>query len=117
MKHLQIDYGYLLKTILGERSMGSSPVIVGSRPPPDDTLWDEIKKLGYEATVYDRNLDNKEKRVDMKLGVSMVVQTLFKAKSPGVLVLVAGDGDYEPALEEILKAGWKVEIRFWASGM
>ncbi|CAB4387833.1 unnamed protein product [Rhizophagus irregularis] len=117
MKHLQIDYGYLLKTILGERSMGSSPVIVGSRPPPDDTLWDEIKKLGYEATVYDRNLDNKEKRVDMKLGVSMVVQTLFKAKSPGVLVLVAGDGDYEPALEEILKAGWKVEIRFWASAI
>ncbi|CAB5391512.1 unnamed protein product [Rhizophagus irregularis] len=117
MKHLQIDYGYLLKTILGERSMGSSPVIVGSRPPPDDTLWDEIKKLGYEATVYYRNLDNKEKRVDMKLGVSMVVQTLFKAKSPGVLVLVAGDGDYEPALEEILKAGWKVEIRFWASAI
>jgi len=67
--------------------------------------------------MYDWNNKNKEKRVDMKLGISMVVETLFKAKDPGILVLVAGDGDYEPALEEILKAGWKVEIRFWASGM
>ena len=97
--------------------MGNSPVIMGSRPPSDDTLWNKVKKLGYEATVYDRNNENKEKRVDMKLGISMVVQALLKAKGPGVLVLIAGDGDYEPALEEILKAGWKVEIRFWTSGM
>ncbi|CAG8624808.1 10160_t:CDS:2, partial [Paraglomus brasilianum] len=96
--------------------MGSSPTIVGSCPPPDDTLWNKIKVLGYEVTMYDWNNKNKEKRVDMKLGISMVVETLFKAKDPGILVLVAGDGDYEPALEEILKAGWKVEIQFWASG-
>ncbi|CAG8722888.1 5803_t:CDS:2, partial [Funneliformis caledonium] len=115
MKHLRIDYGCLLTTILSGRSMGSSPVIVGSRPPPDDTLWNKIKGLEHEVTVYDRNNENKEKRVDMKLGISMVIQTLLKAKGPGVLVLIAGDGDYEPALEEILKAGWKVEIRFWAS--
>ncbi|CAI2194732.1 2276_t:CDS:2, partial [Funneliformis geosporum] len=117
MKHLRIDYGCLLTTILSGRSMGSSPVIVGSRPPSDDTLWNKVKSLGYEVTVYDRNNENKEKRVDMKLGISMVVQTLLKAKGPGVLVLIAGDGDCEPALEEILKAGWKVEIRFWASAI
>ncbi|CAG8598872.1 8060_t:CDS:2, partial [Paraglomus occultum] len=87
MKSLRIDYGCLLTTILSGRSMGSSPIIVGSRPPPDDTPWNKIKDLGYEV------------------------------KDPGVLVLVAGDGDYEPALEEILKAGWKVEIRFWASAI
>jgi len=110
MKSLQIDYGCLLTTILSGRSMGSSPIIVGSCPPPDDTLWNKIKGLGYEVTMYDWNNKNKEKRVDMKLGISMVVETLFKAKDPGILVLVAGDGDYEPALEEILKAGWKVEI-------
>ncbi|CAB4380019.1 unnamed protein product [Rhizophagus irregularis] len=117
MKYLKIDYGCLLTTILNGRTMGGSPIIVGSRPPPNDTLWNKIKDLGYEVTVYDRNNENREKRVDMKLGISMVIQTLLKAKGPGVLVLIAGDGDYEPALEEILKAGWKVEIRFWASAM
>ena len=67
--------------------------------------------------MYDQNNKNKEKWVDMKLGISIMIQTLLKAKGLGVLVLIAGDRDYEPALEEILKAGWKVEIRFWASGM
>ncbi|RIA87075.1 hypothetical protein C1645_740379 [Glomus cerebriforme] len=117
MRNLKIDYGCLLTTTLNGRTMGSSPIIVGSRPPPNDTLWDKIKDLGYEVTVYDRNNENKEKRADMKLGISMVIQTLLKAKGPGILMLIAGDGDYEPALEEILKAGWKVEIRFWASAM
>ncbi len=53
MKQLNIDYGYLLTMILSERKLGSDPVIVGSRPPPDDTLWDGIKELGYDVSVYD----------------------------------------------------------------
>ncbi|CAG8519633.1 11095_t:CDS:2 [Funneliformis caledonium] len=54
--------------------MDSSPVIVNSRPLPDDMLWNKIKGLGYEV------------------------------KDPDVLVLIASDRDYEPILEEILKA-------------
>lgn len=111
MKHLQIDYGFLLTTVLDKRELGSNPVIVGSRPPPQDTLWNQIEDLGYDVTVYNRNPDNKEKCVDMSLGVSMVSKA--KTEDPGIIALVAGDGDYEPVLESVLKDGWLVEIWFW----
>jgi uncharacterized LabA/DUF88 family protein len=115
MKQLQIDYGFLLTTVLDKRELGSDPVIVGSRPPPQDTLWKQIKDLGYDVTVYDRNSENKEKRVDMRLGVSML--SMVKKENPGIIMLIAGDGDYEPVLESILIDGWSVEIRFWNYGI
>ncbi|CAI2189725.1 16629_t:CDS:1, partial [Funneliformis geosporum] len=50
--------------------MGSNPIIVGSRPPPNDSLWDRIESQGYDVVVFDRNIENKEKKVDMELGAS-----------------------------------------------
>ncbi|CAG8571270.1 4561_t:CDS:2 [Diversispora eburnea] len=35
---------------------------------------------------------------------------------PGILVLVAGDGDYEPAISEAIKFNWTIEVWFWSSG-
>ncbi len=29
-----VDYGCLVRTVLGDRSLGAPPVLVGSRPPP-----------------------------------------------------------------------------------
>jgi len=72
LHQLNLDYGRLLSIVLNERTMGSDPVIVGSRPPSNDTLWDRIQNKGFEVVVYDRNIENKEKKVDMELGVSIV---------------------------------------------
>ncbi|RGB23627.1 hypothetical protein C1646_774231 [Rhizophagus diaphanus] len=116
MQQLQIDYGCLLTKVLDERKLGGNPVIVGSRPPPQDTLWNRIKDLGYNVIVYNRNLENKEKCVDMQLGTTMV-DDIADIGSPGIVVLVAGDGDYEPAVEKVLRRGWIVEIWFWKSSV
>ena len=35
-------------------TIGSNPVIVGSRSPPNDSLWDRIRKHGFNVIVYDR---------------------------------------------------------------
>ena len=35
-------------------TIGSDPVIVGSRSPPNDSLWDRIRKHGFNVIVYDR---------------------------------------------------------------
>lgn len=45
----------------------------------------------------------------------MIINTLLKVKNPGILILVAGDGDFELASEPIMMVGWKIEVRFWAS--
>ncbi|CAB5393040.1 unnamed protein product [Rhizophagus irregularis] len=42
-----IDYGRLFKTVLD----GYYPVIVGSRPPPDDSLWKILKILDLQLKL------------------------------------------------------------------
>ncbi|CAG8679033.1 4073_t:CDS:10 [Funneliformis mosseae] len=72
--------------------MSHNPVIVGSRPPPNDS-------------GDDNKTHTKEKRVDTEIAVSMVIDTLINIKNPGILILVSGDGDFEPALKLIIEAG------------
>ena len=123
MSQFGIDFGCLLTVIQRKRKLGSNPVIVGSRPPPNDSVWKKIEDQGYEAKLYDRETfqgdDNKthtkEKRVDTEIAVSMVIDTLINIKNPGILILVSGDGDFEPALKPIMEAGWIIEIRFWTN--
>ncbi|RIB08327.1 hypothetical protein C2G38_2252099 [Gigaspora rosea] len=52
---LRIDYGRLLTTVQCGHKLGCAPVIVGPRPPPNDSIWRRVQEQGYEATVFDRN--------------------------------------------------------------
>ncbi|KAF0510058.1 nyn domain-containing protein [Gigaspora margarita] len=70
---LCIDYGRLLKTVQHGHKLGCAPVIVGSRPPPNDSIWRRIQEQGYEVTVFDRvPTSHREKEVDIKLAISAI---------------------------------------------
>ncbi|CAG8518299.1 14139_t:CDS:2, partial [Acaulospora colombiana] len=85
-----IDHGRLLNTIQCGRKLGSAPLLVGSRPPPNDSLWTRIRD---QATK------------------------IIMANDPGVLVLIAGDRDYRPLVKLALQHNWLVETWFWSSGV
>jgi hypothetical protein len=66
------------KTSLGGSTLPSSspisrmrepfaPLLVGSRPPPNDTVWEMAKRGGFEVITHDRDAANKEKAVDTEL--------------------------------------------------
>ncbi|RHZ81877.1 hypothetical protein Glove_117g599 [Diversispora epigaea] len=114
ISQLHLDHGRLLRTVLNGRKMGSDPVIVGSRPPRDDAIWDQAKKDGFMVIVYDRNFLNKE-NIDTTLVLN--ASKVIYLKDPGTLVLIAGDGDYESMISEAIRLKWKVEIWFWSKGM
>jgi len=76
LNQLYVDHGRLLSTVVKGRRIGSNLVIVGSRPPPNDSLWDWIRNQGYYA--------NKEKKVDMELGASML--DIIHFMDPGVII-------------------------------
>ncbi|CAG8515772.1 9003_t:CDS:2 [Paraglomus occultum] len=114
LNQLYIDHGRLLSTVLKGRRIGSNSVIVGSRPPPNDSLWDRIRNQGYGVIVYDR-IANKEKKADMELG--LCIADAVYSKDPGLVLIVAGDGDYSPAINRALHHSWKVEVWFWSSGI
>jgi len=109
----RVSYGGLLDFIQAGRPLMEA-VLVGSRPPPNDALWNRLKTLGIEARIFDRSFyTGREKRVDQEL-TNAIRDTLEDNPQSGTIALVAGDQDYVPTLERCLKKRWAVEIFFWA---
>lgn len=90
-------------------------LLLGSRPPTSDKVWSVAEQAGFEVVVLDRNQDNREKKVDTGLVAAMVRDAYTRAAKTDVITLVAGDSDYVPAVEMLVKDGFRVEVIFWSS--
>ncbi len=116
----RLDFGKLHTFAAGnDPSKIARAMLFGSRPPKNDSLWDLAKSAGFEVVVEDRNLSNKEKKIDTGIVAAMTRDAYTKAKKDkDVITLVAGDGDYVPAIKQLKDDGYTVEVVFWnhASG-
>ena len=70
----EINWGKFLHLVKsrGNRLSAQVPVLYGSRPPPDDTIWTKIRNEGFDVRLFDRNIHDKEKGVDMEMGMDFV---------------------------------------------
>ncbi|HEU4364274.1 MAG TPA: NYN domain-containing protein [Candidatus Krumholzibacteria bacterium] len=110
----RIDFGKLLEHVRAGRTIVEA-MLYGSEPPPNDTVWSVAKERGFEAKVFKRNFQNREKKVDTQLCVD-VTRTLYSNfPKDRVLILIAGDADYLPAIEVALEREWNVEVYFWTN--
>jgi uncharacterized LabA/DUF88 family protein len=108
------DFGKLLEFAGGEKKDIKRAVLFGSRPPANDSLWAAAKHKGFEVVVYDRNIKNKEKKIDTDIVATMVDDSFtIVDKDTDEMVLVAGDKDYVPAIEKICKRGIRFTVCFW----
>lgn len=110
------DFGRLYELACpGDVQIGRS-ILLGSRPPANDSLWQRARDANFEVEVYDRNAANKEKQVDTGLATKLLADSYeyMQARVPGVMaVLVAGDGDYVPPIRDLQRRGIKVRVVFW----
>lgn len=88
--------------------------LFGSRPPPNDSIWQAAQRVGFELHLEDRNVKNKEKKIDTGIA-TLLTKDAYKHGNPkdDTFVLVAGDADYVPTLNELQADGYKVEVVFW----
>ena len=112
----ELDWGKFLHLVKsrGNRLLAQVPILYGSRPPPDDTIWKEIRSEGFDVKLFDRNIRDKEKGVDMEMGMD-VVERLFEVSPPETLVIAAGDADFKGMIGRAQKKGWSVEVWFWGN--
>jgi uncharacterized LabA/DUF88 family protein len=110
----RIDYGNLLGVVQDGRFLADVPKLYGSEPPPNDSVWKMIKSKGFEVEVFKRNIFNKEKGIDMKMGLD-IGKLLYTSGSPGILIIVAGDADFVPVVEAAREIGWKTEAWYWSN--
>lgn len=110
-----ISFGKLHQFLTGDDlSKIKRAALYGSRPPPNDSIWQYAKKAGFELHLEDRNYANKEKKIDTGIA-TLMTKDAYKHGKPeeDVFVLVAGDKDYVPTLNELRADGYNVEVVFW----
>ena len=111
----RISFGKLYQFIAGtDREETARAMLFGSRPPDNDIIWNMAKKAGFEVVVYDRNIKNKEKKIDTGIVAQMMKDAYKNAKLGDIFTLVSGDADYVPAIEELIGDGFQVDVVFWS---
>lgn len=115
-----ISFGKLYDFVCGtDKRQIKRAALFGSRPPPNDGIWQIAKRVGFELHLEDRNYANKEKKIDTGIATLMTKDAYksdgYSAGKPkdDTFVLVAGDSDYVPTIKELQKDGFVVEVVFW----
>lgn len=110
-----ISFGRLHEFVAGtDQSKIARAALFGSRPPPNDGIWQYAKNAGFEVILEDRNIANKEKKIDTGIVAAMVRDAYkFVNQSSDTIVLVAGDSDFVPAVRQLVEDGYHVEVVFW----
>ncbi len=110
----KIDYGKLYDYLGGNDDNLGCMKLWGS-PPPSDSFWNRIERIGFKVKTYDRNAAGKEKKVDVAIAhaITKDAYTEITDKNNSEIVLVAGDKDYIPVIEDLRSEGFTVVVVFW----
>jgi uncharacterized LabA/DUF88 family protein len=110
-----ISFGKLHEFVCGTDTRElKRAALFGSRPPPNDGIWQYAQRAGFELHLEDRNFSNKEKKIDTGIA-TLLTKDAYKHGTPGkdTFVLVAGDSDYVPTINALKEDGYTVEVVFW----
>ena len=111
----RFDIGQLNEVVAKGREVGGR-MLYGSKPPPVDTVWAKMEELGWNVKIENKSYHTgKEKQVDSQL-ITDVVSVVNREKI-GTVIIVAGDVDYKPPIEEALDRGWNVEVWSWEKAL
>lgn len=107
------DFGKLYSFAGGHTSEVTRAVLYGSRPPKNDSLWGAAEASGFEVIVYNRNVVNREKKIDTKIATDITADLYRLLEAGDEVTLVAGDSDYVPVGEEVRNHGNPFHVVFW----
>ena len=109
----KLDYGKLYEYLCGDGSEIGCAKLWGS-PPPSDSFWKMVERKGFEVKTYDKSLSGKEKKVDVAIAHQITKDAYTKMdKAKSEIVLVAGDKDYVPLIDDLKSEGFHVVVVFW----
>ena len=71
--------------------------------------------MGKRAVTEERGFSGREKRVDTSV-VTRMCQDAYRFADPvrDRFTLVAGDGDYEPTVRQLVADGFAVTVLYWS---
>ena len=110
----RIDFGKLLELVTDNSPTDiKTAILLGSKPPHNDTLWNTAKSVGFNVELLERNAQNKEKAVDTGI-VQRLAKCLYREAVEGdIFVLVAGDKDFICSVSAIREEKLTSRVVFW----
>lgn len=105
------DYGKLHSLICGEEKQIGCAKLWGS-PPPADSFWTMVERKGFKVITYERSY-RKERKVDVAIGYAVGKDQPKMDKATSEIILVAGDKDFLPVVEDLRAEGYEVCVAFW----
>lgn len=115
----QFDYGARIDYIKFAKKYTNSnnqkKVLAGSTPPPNDSFWRTMENNNFEVHTYERTKSG-EKGVDGKILVEGM-KHIDRIKSPGKLILMSGDLDMRPLIEEAFSKEWEIILWSWENSL
>jgi uncharacterized LabA/DUF88 family protein len=110
----RMSFGKLYQFVAGNnKATTARAMLFGSRPPQNDVIWQIAEQAGFEVIVQDRNAANKEKKIDTGIVAAMTRDAYKNANSGDIFTIVSGDNDYVPAVDQLIKDGFQVDVVFW----
>ncbi|MCA9307637.1 MAG: NYN domain-containing protein [Phycisphaerales bacterium] len=107
----RLDFGRLFDFAGGP--MIGRAVLFGSRPPLNDSLWNHAISEGFDVFVYDRNAQNREKKIDTQMTAEMITDSYELMNAGDTVTICSGDSDHIPAIEKLRGRGFNVDVCFW----
>ncbi|MBW4690207.1 MAG: NYN domain-containing protein [Lyngbya sp. HA4199-MV5] len=107
------DYGKLYQFLFGDNVEVGCAKLWGS-PPPKDAFWQMVERKGFKVVKFDKSVAGKEKKVDVAIAHQLTkdAYTLID-KADSEIILVAGDKDFVPVVEDLVANGFQVNVYFW----
>ncbi|SPO06267.1 uncharacterized protein DNG_08956 [Cephalotrichum gorgonifer] len=125
---LRINIGKLVDVLRKSRNQGES-FLYGSRPPPNDGVWDAFKGFNFKTKIYDRAHCGKEKEVDNSMATDLSQKatelsiraeyepSFQRQKASTTFIAITGDRDMLPPIQRVLEYKIPVELWAWESGI
>lgn len=110
----RLSFGKLYQFVAGhDKADTARAMLFGSRPPANDAIWKIAEYAGFEVVVEDRNVANKEKKIDTGIVAAMTRDAYKNADDGDTFTIVSGDSDYVPAILQMRDDGFVVDVVFW----
>jgi uncharacterized LabA/DUF88 family protein len=110
----RMSFGKLYEFVAGTNGAETArAMLFGSRPPANDAIWNIASMAGFEVIVHDRNVANKEKKIDTGIVTAMMHDAYRSASPRDVFTIVSSDSDYVPTVEQLQEDGFRVDVVFW----
>jgi hypothetical protein len=110
----RFDIGKLLTAVAGGKKT-VNVILVGSRPPEKDFVWDEAERNGFELYIHDRKAAEKEGSAGPELAAK-ITEIICAQAGPSILKLLTRDRELLPLITLANEKSWESEMWAFANG-